>query len=124
MEDSYCLGNGIAKACAEKSGPRLKLSDHMIQHWDRIGFQPSEFKIEDDLDNIIDVEIRESSSFSPATKQIAPDNEEQSCFTGVVVNKLGQSQALYIKYHPTTPPPHNSNTSFALWPDITLLYYF
>ena len=91
MEDSYCLGNGIAKACAEKSGPRLKLSDHMIQHWDRIGFQPSEFKIEDDLDNIIDVEIRESSSFSPATKQIAPDNEEQSRFTGVVVKNLPEA---------------------------------
>ena len=42
-----CLGGSWAKKCEENKGEKVKLIDHMRALWDEIGFNPSEFKLED-----------------------------------------------------------------------------
>ena len=73
---SHCLGRGIAKKCEENSGVRVKLVDHMKEHWEAIGFKVENFKLdtEDDDNNDAvkqvteDVPIKEGYKFSPKTK--------------------------------------------------------
>ena len=60
-----CAGNGIAKKCEEKCGPKVQLKDHMKEHWANIGFMPEEFSLSvenyDPHDVTNDVDIKEAT---------------------------------------------------------------
>ena len=70
-----CPGKGFGKACHENGGQKAKLSDVMTEYWKVIGFSPAEFKLEADLDEENDVEIKGTHQFTPTHQNIEPSPE-------------------------------------------------
>ena len=62
---SDCLGGGIGKLCQEKGGEKVKLSDHMAEHWGKIGFKPNEFTLDEETEIDNDIELKEAGNFTP-----------------------------------------------------------
>ena len=52
---SDCPGGGIAKTCNENGGQKVKLPELMVEHWRNIGFAPTEFTLDKDLNTENDV---------------------------------------------------------------------
>ena len=87
-----CLGGGIARQCDEKKGQKVKLVDHMAEHWREIGFQPSDFKLEvEDSESNEDVPIHTNLSFTPVTTRVEPSKEDINLYTGVVVKNIPEA---------------------------------
>ena len=88
-----CPGNGIAKICAEKNGTKVRLQDHMLEHWREIKFEPSNFRLEplESAVNDHDVPVKESGKFSPASKKTELSVEEKKRFTGVIVKNIPEA---------------------------------
>ena len=81
-----CPGGGIAKACNENGGTKVKLSEFMVEHWKSIGFAPTEFTLDEDIDTENDVEIKDSEKFTP--KKIELSEEEIGRLTGIILKNL------------------------------------
>ena len=81
-----CLGNGIGRLCQENGGIKVRLADFMVEHWKSIGFDPSEFVLDDELDDEADLEVRDSNEFTPVKNSLA--NVEINKFTGVLIKNL------------------------------------
>ena len=86
-----CPGDGWAKACEEKNGPRVTLREHMTNLWSAIGFKPSEFKLQYDeggelLEKV--VEIKESGQFTPPHKSKPKECQDKDKFVGVTIKNL------------------------------------
>ena len=87
-----CPGNGIAKKCEEKLGPKIQLKEHMRNHWEKIGFVPDNFSLptgEDDTNDVTnDVEIKENNFFTPPHRKQTPIENDTSRYSGVVIRNL------------------------------------
>ena len=87
-----CPGGAIAKLCDEKKGPKVKLTDHMIAYWKSIGFKPSSFKLEEDIDHLTDdVQIHANQNFTPPAKKFDPTDEEKALYTGVIIKNIPEA---------------------------------
>ena len=87
-----CPGGAIAKLCDEKSGPKVRLANHMAEHWKKIGFEPSTFKLEvDNSEATEDVSIHDKQRFTPAAKKTEPSAIETNLFTGVVIKNIPEA---------------------------------
>ena len=58
----------------------------MVEHWRKIGFAPTEFMLDDDLDTENDVEIKDSDKFTPQKKELT--EKETTRFTGIILKNL------------------------------------
>ena len=87
----FCLGSGFAKVCQENKGERVRLVDHMKEHWASVGFAVENFKLdtpdeEDDKGPVTeDVPIKDGYRFSPPPKV---QQQTQASYIGVVVKNL------------------------------------
>ena len=67
-----CPGNGLAKMCQENKGERVRLIDHMKEHWATVGFAIQNFKLdsveESERPITEDVPIKDGNHFSPQAK--------------------------------------------------------
>ena len=81
-----CPGGGIAKTCNENGGQKVKLPEFMVKHWKNIGFAPTEFTLDEDLDTENDAEIKDSSKFTPQKNELT--DEETARFTGIILKNL------------------------------------
>ena len=85
-----CPGRGFGKKCEENSGERVKLIDHMREHWKAIGFAVESFKLDTENDDEVgnsvteDVPIKDGVKFSPPPK---PQQKTVS-YIGIVVKNL------------------------------------
>ena len=64
----------------------MKLSDFMIEHWKNIGFAPTEFTLDEDIDTENDVEIKDSDKFTPRRKELT--EKETTRFTVIILKNL------------------------------------
>ena len=87
-----CLGGGWARACEEKQGFRTTMLDHMKAPWNEIGFVTSNFKLDvdnNDVENLTeDIEIKDSSHFTPTHKKQAITPEKVSKVSGISIKNL------------------------------------
>ena len=58
----------------------------MVEHWRKIGFAPTEFVLDDDLDTENDAEIKDSDKFTPQKNELT--EEETTRFTGIILKNL------------------------------------
>ena len=64
----------------------MKLPEFMVEHWRNIGFAPTEFTLDEDLDTENDVEVKDSSKFTPQKNELT--EEETARFTGIILKNL------------------------------------
>ena len=90
MTAQHCPGSGWARTCEEKDGLKVHLLEHMKTLWAKIGFQPSSFNMDGNLEDDEmprTVNIKENN-FTPTHKKNKLDNLEMEKFTGVVVGNF------------------------------------
>ena len=79
MTESACPGKAIARDC---DAPRVLLSDHMKQHWEKVGYEPdnSDMSEVDELD----IQIGRKEPELPPPDTLRPDHTEK--YTSVLIN--------------------------------------
>ena len=90
-------GGGLARQCETNNGERVKLINHMRDHWREIGFEPNLFELSDDDINEVfeESEVKASQRFTPKKAPMAESDLET--YSGVMVKNL--------------PKAYRSNTS-------------
>ena len=58
----------------------------MVEHWRKIGFAPTEFVLDDDLDTENDAEIKDSDKCTSQKNELT--EEETTRFTGIILKNL------------------------------------
>ena len=58
----------------------------MVEHWRNIGFAPTEFTLDEDLDTENDVQIKDTGKFTPQKNELT--DEETARFTGIILKNL------------------------------------
>ena len=92
MTAKDCLGDAFAKTCEQNNGLKVKLADHMKEHWKKIGFVPTNFRREalnedEDLELTEDVRIKDNNKFTPTHRK--PDNSDENAhFTSIIIRNL------------------------------------
>ena len=71
----------------KKNGERVKLIDHMRDHWREIGFEPNLFELaDDDINEVFEEETKGSQRFTPKKAPIVESDLET--YSGVMVKNL------------------------------------
>ena len=92
---SVCPGQGKAKDCELKSGPKINLFDHMRNLWSEVGFIPSSFTLstcenEDDSLNerMFDAPLKSTGNFAPKIDKPKPTEKDIEKYEGITIRNF------------------------------------
>ena len=77
-----CPGKGMARRCELESGPKVEFSDYIYQLWSKIGYNPSDVELGEDINE--DHAMQEGGFFTPPKMQ----TQDSDKFAGVCVKMI------------------------------------
>ena len=92
---SSCAGDGIAKNCKENGGKKIDLATHMKALWEKIGFSPTGFQLQDLTEEEqaeSDRVIKATDKFNPPLKRPEIKEKDIEKITGLEISNLPASK--------------------------------
>ena len=109
-----CPGDAIARDCGNNGGARVMLSDHMKDLWNKVGFVPTAFELDNnDKDDMENDSVIRDTKFPPSYERPPPTSRDIEQFKGILVknipNRVGEEEILDLLVNHGLPASHSKN---------------
>ena len=99
-----CPGKGIAKDCQSAGGQKVFLNDHMKRLWALIGFNPTNFELDNSVTDLNDMPIGETEAagvtpVSSVSKEVESDRHIGLSIANISLEKTNQDILDFVRMY-------------------------